>query len=356
MRFAITVPVGHYHPLLDTCLRSLAAQTEEVAVALLDASRDPRVSEVADRYPDLFAYRHHGPDKGQADAIARGWEMVEGDVLGWLNADDRLYPDALSKAREALDSSDVVYGHSTIIDGASRITGWQYGVEPPSPRLAHASVISQPSCFFKRSAHDAAGGINRDLHYTMDWDLFVRLHESGARFSFIDEALSQVLWSDETKTASLNKARRSEINRMLKQHRGDVHPVKSFIGFALQHVIDGAPPRMGAFLRRRLMGDRPRIFGLGADGRMDTRMHLPLCHYGDTAMSSVQLRFSAVPAGIRLEALGKELALECNAAEGLVRAHLPGPLAPATTLTLSVSVAPDQACTFSSAELVAPEA
>ncbi len=44
-------------------------------------------------------------DAGQADAIANGFERCRGEVLGWLNADDVLAPDAVEHAVREFERS-----------------------------------------------------------------------------------------------------------------------------------------------------------------------------------------------------------------------------------------------------------
>ncbi|MEM9838517.1 MAG: glycosyltransferase [Pseudomonadota bacterium] len=292
MKFAISVPLGAWHPFLPDCLASLEAQKVDVEVALLDASGDPRVLELADQYSDLLTFRHHGPDDGQADAIATGWENTSGDILGWLNADDQLFPDALSQVLDVFKSyeePDVVYGHSTILNDDKAVTGYQYGVERPSERLAHAAIISQPSCFFKRSIEIRAGGLNRELHYTMDWDLLLRMHDVGGRFSFVDRPLSALLWSQNTKTASLNQQRRAEISRITEARGAKNSPLKTKVGFGLQHAIDHAPKFVSRRMRSFLFGPTRTIFGVGADGLLSKDSTLYIHHFDTTSKSSLVL-------------------------------------------------------------------
>ncbi len=284
MKFSIAVPIGAYHPLLADCLESLAIQTPRPAVSLLDASGDPRVAETADRYRELIAYRRHGPDKGQSDAILEGWRETPGDVLGWLNADDALYPGALKAAGERLgedDAPDVVYGHSVIVNDSGEVTGYHWAVAPPSDYLLAGDIISQPSCFFRRAAYDRAGGLDASLHYTMDWDLWVRLWRNSAKFAFLDETLSRVLWTPDAKTGGLGRARRKELNRIINQNASPMRQLKSKIGFALNYGFEYLlPPQLARRLRGTMSNTTAVIHGLGRDGEISNTADIPLVRYG----------------------------------------------------------------------------
>lgn len=244
-RFGVVVPVGAWTPRLAATLRSLRRQTAPVAVALHDASGDSRVVALADQFADLIQVRRHAPDDGQAGAIADGWAALDADVLGWLNADDYLAPAALSAAVAVLEAeaADAVSGQSLILDPDGAPLGWHPAVAPVGPGILRGCTVSQPSCFVRRAAIDAAGGLDRTLHYTMDWDLWVRLFQSGARFAHLDAPLSAVIWARETKTSSFNRARRSEIAALVRRTSGRVAAMKSLIGFGLHHVATYSAPR-----------------------------------------------------------------------------------------------------------------
>ena len=298
-QIAISVPVGAYHPLIEDCLQSLIIQTPAPEVAFLDASGDPRVKAVADKYADHLAYRRHGPDSGQSDAILEGWENTNAPILGWLNADDALYPGAMEVAIAAFDRSasgdrpDVVYGHSMIIDDAFAFTGFHWAVEPPSDRLLHADIISQPSCFFRRELHERVGKLNKDLHYTMDWDLWVRFWQANARFEFIDQTFSKVLWTEEAKTGGFGKGRRTELDRIINQNANASTKLKSKVGFALHHAFEYMMPKnVARQLRRTLAPSQTRIHGLGRNGEIDQRADIPLVHYIPDGVRSLQLQFN----------------------------------------------------------------
>lgn len=263
--FSMVVPVGAWSPRLGATLRSLARQDPRPSVALFDASGDRRVRALADAFDDLLTVRRHGPDGGQADAIARGWAQTPGAYLGWLNADDFLAPGALAAAADAFSSADadVVYGQSAILDEGDVVLGRHPAVEPPSDRLRRGCIISQPSCFARREAVEAVGGLDRALEYTMDWDLWSRLWEAGMRFEFMDASLSAVTWARGTKTASLGPRRLSEIRRIVARGRRPATTAKTLIGFTLHHLTTYSRLAGLAGLARRARAGRA-----GPDGWM----------------------------------------------------------------------------------------
>lgn len=207
---------------------------------MLDASGDKRVAALLDEYADIIVYRRSGPDRGQASAIHEGWSCLPGDVLGWLNADDFLYPGALKAAADAFQASDVdvVTGDSVFLDGAGRFLGHHPGVGPPDDQILTSNPISQPSTFVRRIAVEAVGGINQSLHYTMDWDLWVRLFRNGARFTKNDAVLSGVMIDRGTKTMGFGPRRRAEVLRIIAPHVDHLRKTKVLYGMALQYADD----------------------------------------------------------------------------------------------------------------------
>ena len=292
--FSISMPIGAWHPLLRDAIESLLAQDASVQIAFLDASGDVRVKAIADEYNAHLHYRRHGPDKGQSDAILEGWRETDGEFLGWLNADDLVYPGALDLALKQFQndrSIDLVYGHSTIIDDAKRIRSYHWAVEATPPHILEGGIISQPSCFFKRKAYEAIAPLNVDLHYTMDWDLWIRLYKSGAKFQFIDAPMSLVLWAEGTKTSSFNAARQAELRRIIQEYAPDQKQKKIMRSFAIHNFMDRLPGRaLQKTLARLLIRGRKTINGLSGDGQLLDGAKVPIVHYDDTPKTTLEIR------------------------------------------------------------------
>lgn len=162
-------------------------------------------------------------DAGQSDAINRGFAQTDGEILGWLNADDVYAAGALRTVAEhfaAHPEVDVVYGNAAYIDAAGRYIANCAHVEPFSRRrlLHYSDFIVQPAAFFRRRAFEAVGGLDISMNWTMDYDLWIKFTTAGSRIIHIDVLMAYYRWLDNNKTAIGGWKRLEEIVDVLKRH------------------------------------------------------------------------------------------------------------------------------------------
>ena len=233
--FDIAMPVRGQAELLPTALASIAAQRAKVQLAFLDATPDDSVQRVLSAHESLpLVYVRHSPDAGQAAAIQEGWDRLRGDILCWLNADDYFLPGSLDAVEQVFASRpdvDAVYGDAIFVGRGGEFISYFPAISENISDIVAGCSISQPACFVRREAVAKIGGLNAQLHYIMDWDLWTRLYLSGARFVYLKRPLAAVRMYPETKTASGGMARFREIRTHLRAHAGLVKSVKSTIGF-----------------------------------------------------------------------------------------------------------------------------
>lgn len=123
------------------------------------------------------------PDRGQSHALNKGVSLGSGEILGWLNADDTYEPAAIAEAVTALEDT----GAALVYADVTRVN--DNGVNPRRIRsraefdlwteLNLGCGIYSPAVFFTREAFDGVGGLDEQLHLTMDYDLWLRI---GKRF------------------------------------------------------------------------------------------------------------------------------------------------------------------------------
>lgn len=197
--FSIVIANYNYGRFLGTAIQSVFDQCgggEEIDVELIicdAASTDDSVS-VIRRYAGALPPKAeraeedwHGcrvtwwcseKDKGQSDAFNKGFAHAHGRFLTWLNADDVLMPGALRAVAEEIrrhPACEWFVGSSVYADKNLRLTRWfrNHRFSPLRARLGFLTC-GGPSSFFTRRLFDEAGGMDVDLHFLMDIDLWYR--------------------------------------------------------------------------------------------------------------------------------------------------------------------------------------
>jgi len=333
LAFSIAVPIRDHVEFLDTALRSIDAQGVDMQIAALDASGDDRAQQILAAHDVRVSYGYHQADAGQAAAIQEGWNHTSGDVLAWLNVDDFYFPHALDRVAavfEAQPDVDVVYGHAVHVSAECAFLSYFPAIDPNPQSLTRGCTISQPSCFIRRRAMERVGGLNTELHYTMDWDLWFRLYRAGCRFAFLDAPLSVVRVHPATKTMSRAVSRYREIGSLLAAAGGSfvsrVGTLLSFYEYDLQNRRTGRPDRMMYALLslvshayRRVRPRRARVIhGIECWTNLvrgACRVDVPWYGHGSTADITV---VSDTPVDLAFSSDGSRGTLEAHGPTGVV--------------------------------------
>ncbi|MCC5788783.1 MAG: glycosyltransferase [Opitutales bacterium] len=170
------------------------------------------------------------PDEGQSDAICKGFAMAKGDILAWLNSDDYYADDqvlqAVGERFNAPDKPDVVYGNVVFVDevGKKLKDGYVNKNIAELRQSFHYQVgIVQPGVFIHRRVFEAVGGPPLDMHYTLDYEYWVRIAEACFKWGHLDRILACHRWWDGMKTASHRVESLYEHFDTCKKHFGYVH-------------------------------------------------------------------------------------------------------------------------------------
>ena len=218
----LITPCCNGMPYLRAAIDSVLGQDyPHIEYLVMDGGSTDGTLELLAAYGDRVRWLSEA-DAGQADALARGFEQTSGTVLGWLNADDVLKPGAVRTAVAALQAHPhavLVYGNADFIDAQDHTIGPCTVVEPYSRhRLLHyGDYIVQPAALFNRQAYAAVGGLDRSLHWAMDWDLWLRLARHGEVIS-VPENLASYRWLGSNKTAEGGLARLKEVEAVARRY------------------------------------------------------------------------------------------------------------------------------------------
>jgi glycosyltransferase involved in cell wall biosynthesis len=189
-KFTIVMPSFQQAAFLEPAILSVLDQ-KGVRLDLIveDGGSTDGSADLLRKHSPRLKHWASGPDKGQADAIARGFEHMEAgtdDVMAFLNSDDLFMPGALRFVGEYFarhPSIDVVYGHRVLIDEDGREVGRWFAPRRSCDDLRFQDLIPQETLFWRKRIWDRVGGVDRSFQFSVDWDLLLRFTAAGARIA-----------------------------------------------------------------------------------------------------------------------------------------------------------------------------
>ena len=195
MKFSVLIAAYQAGRFLPSALQSLRAQEHEdwELVVVEDGSRDGTedlVRAFADGESRRVQYENLGTNRGVAAARNRLLALAQGEVLAFLDADDRWTPRHLLRARETLEGgADLVAARLQTFDLASARELETYAPPPgffagPVRGLFERSAIMTSSCVaLRRSLVEQAGRFDEAFCVGEDRDYWLRCALLGARFA-----------------------------------------------------------------------------------------------------------------------------------------------------------------------------
>ncbi len=177
-RIGIVTPTYNMAEFLEETIESVLSQNyPNLDYVVMDGGSKDGTVEILRKYDGKLRWCSER-DGGQGDAINKGWHALSGDIFAYINADDTYLPNALP----------TVAGHFKRNPGVGMIYGEAYHVEvtgkiidryPTQPfdleTLNNQCYICQPAAFLLREAYANAGMIDVNMHYALDYDLWIRV-------------------------------------------------------------------------------------------------------------------------------------------------------------------------------------
>jgi len=192
--FSIVIANYNYGHFLETAIQSVLSQGmgDQVELIICDAASTDNSVDVIGKYEKSLAWWCSEKDRGQSEAFNKGFSHAKGRFLAWLNADDILLPGALKAIARAIDRHPQgrwFVGGSVWGDADLRLTRC-FRAHRFSRLRADAGclMVGGPSSFFERSLWEEVGGVDEDLHFVMDIDLWYKFYRNAGQIYYRTKA------------------------------------------------------------------------------------------------------------------------------------------------------------------------
>ena len=179
-RVTVVIPCFDQAHFLGEAIESALGQTHpEVEIVVVDDGSEDNTAAVAGGYPGVRCLRQD--NRGLAAARNRGLEDVETDAVVFLDADDRLLPEAIERGLRELRADP----QAVMAAGAWRLIGEDGQILPSSepelpdavfPALLESCFISTPAAvIYRRKLFSSIGGFDPKVSASADYDLYLRV-------------------------------------------------------------------------------------------------------------------------------------------------------------------------------------
>lgn len=153
---------------------------------IVDGGSTDNTLEILRKYENTYNMRWISEaDKGQADAVNKGFRMAGGEIIGWVNSDDVYFSvDVLSKVAAEFMSQptvDALYSDRVVVDELNQLVKVQYSRKFNYSKLLKTYYALYQETVFLRRAIIEKYELNADLYITLDSEYWLRL---GRHYNF----------------------------------------------------------------------------------------------------------------------------------------------------------------------------
>lgn len=189
----------------ETILSILNQNYANLEYIIIDGGSTDNTVDIIKKYESHIAFWVSEKDSGQSEAINKGFKKATGDIICWINSDDILLPNALTKVADSFKANihlELLNGHLLIIDQNSHIIT-NYLILKPLNWYARRGIyyVAQQSMFWKRSLLERIGYINEEFHAMMDREFLIRVFKNNCNVGHTKQILGAIRKHETTKTA-----------------------------------------------------------------------------------------------------------------------------------------------------------
>ncbi|MBU0638080.1 MAG: glycosyltransferase [Planctomycetes bacterium] len=204
---SVVTPSFNQGAFVERCVQSVLDQEyANIEHIVCDNCSTDQTLDILRRYTHLDCRSE--PDRGQSDALNKGFRRARGEIIAWINADDSYEPGVFALAARELHRDTgvmAIAGRVEVIDADGNrletLVPRFSGVDGLVQFWSGGYGLCQPGVLFRREVLQQVGELRPDLHYAMDYDFWLRLAQHYP-VKIVDQTLARYIVHPDSKSGS----------------------------------------------------------------------------------------------------------------------------------------------------------
>lgn len=203
MRFSIITIAYNSEKTIERTIKSVLDQTYiDYEYIIVDGASSDKTIGIIKKYEPLFEGRlkwQSEPDNGIYNAMNKGVLRATGNIIGIVNSDDWLEPDALetinncyNENNKAVDGIYCGWINFHYNDGTSQVMKTNHELLVAWSKKYEMAGIRHPATFVPKSIYEKYGVFDESIRIMADTDLILRFLFSGVKFYYPNKVVSNM--------------------------------------------------------------------------------------------------------------------------------------------------------------------
>ena len=164
---------------LEDAIKSIVAQTyENIEYITIDGGSTDGTHEILHRYSNKMSKVIVEKDRGVFDAMNKGIGLASGEIIYFLNSDDRLYDyNVVENVADFFiknEGTDFIYGNIEVLNPDDNFSYIERYPDKITKWLFVTKTIAQPGSFFRMSCFKKCGYFDISYRFAADHDWYLR--------------------------------------------------------------------------------------------------------------------------------------------------------------------------------------
>lgn len=185
----ITASFNNVFTITDTFNSVLSQNYSNIEYIIIDGCSTDGTLDIIESYKPKFKAKFKSfkllveKDEGIADAWNKGLKLAKGDVIFFLNSDDWISSDTVTKAskRLTIDRKEITYGICNRVDEHKNYLE-SFQKKFFKHRVFWDFGFSFTTCFCTKEVYDKIEGFNTDYKIGIDTDFLLRCLKNNVKF------------------------------------------------------------------------------------------------------------------------------------------------------------------------------